>query len=117
MTEAGEGGTSVMPKARTSSTTSAASSSTSSAGRQRPPSVRGIEGAERDLWLRPVPVEPDRTDPLIADVDLLNLVDASKLVQERVPLALLADLLAPSAEASERILREERHERMRREEH
>lgn len=69
----------------------------------------GIEFEDRAMLVREVegPEEPERALPILSDAELLSLIDPAKLVLERVPLALLADLVSPFGPDSDRLLAEE----------
>ncbi|NKX91907.1 hypothetical protein HF995_01240 [Sanguibacter hominis ATCC BAA-789] len=68
----------------------------------------GIEFDDRAVVVRAVEdEEPERLLPILSDEELLSLMDPAKLVLDRIPLALLADLVSPFGPDSERLLAEE----------
>lgn len=68
----------------------------------------GIEFDDRAVVVRAVEDdEPERLLPILSDEELLSLMDPAKLVLDRIPLALLADLASPFGPDSERLLAEE----------
>lgn len=69
----------------------------------------GIEFEDRAMLVRAVEdtAEPAMHLPILSDEELLSLMDPAKLVLERIPLALLADLVSPFGPDSERLLAEE----------
>ena len=68
----------------------------------------GIEFDDRAVVVRAVEdADPEPQVPVLSDEELLSLMDPSKLVLDRIPLALLADLVSPFGPDSERLLAEE----------
>jgi len=68
----------------------------------------GIEFDDRAVVVRAVEDhEPQPHLPILSDEELLSLMDPAKLVLDRIPLALLADLVSPFGPDSERLLTEE----------